>query len=130
MSAPGGPGVPHSRPPVPSTRNIPTLYALPDSAWRRHMTRGGLLRETLLAWLVALPVLALAWQTPGPLIVDIGPPDAIYLTGWDVPEVRDGHHYRWSTGPASLHLPGLGVRSWRVTLVAAAGRRPPDPRFG
>jgi hypothetical protein len=91
---------------------------------RARLLRGGLLLETLLAWLVALPVLALAWQTPGPLAVDIGPPDAIYLTGWDVPEVRDGHNYRWSIGPASLHLPGVGVRSWRVTLVAAAGRRP------
>src|SRR6476646_486307 len=109
MCAPGGRELRPSPPPGLSTRNNPTLCALPSSSWRTQLAQGSLLLETVLAWLVALPVLALAWQTPGPPAGDIGPPDAIYLTGGDAPEVRDGHNDRWSTGPASLHLPGVGV---------------------
>jgi hypothetical protein len=84
-------------------------------------------RELLVVFALALLGLGLAWQAPGPLPVDIGPPDEIYLTNFEGPETNPARDYRWATTESDLHFPGLGVSDWQVTLVAAAGARPGGP---
>lgn len=84
-------------------------------------------RDLLVVFALALLGLALAWQVPGPLAVDIGPPDEIYLTNFEGPETNPTRDYRWATTESDLHFPGLGVSDWQVTLVAAAGARPSGP---
>ena len=89
--------------------------------------RGTLPAETLLVGVLALLALALAWQAPGPITVDIGKPDDIFLTNFEGADTVAGRDYRWSTKDSSLHFPGLGGRAWQVTLVATAGARPTGP---
>ena len=84
-------------------------------------------RELLVVAVLALVALGVAWQAPGPISVDIGPPDEIYLTAFEGPESNPSRDYRWSTQDSDLHFPGLGVGDWQVTLVAAAGARPHGP---
>ncbi|MGI8586454.1 MAG: glycosyltransferase family 87 protein [Chloroflexia bacterium] len=81
-------------------------------------------RELIAVGAAGLLGLALAWQAPGPISVDIGKPDEIFLTNFESPETVAGRDYRWSTHDSNIHFPGIGVGDWRVTLVAAAGSRP------
>ena len=84
-------------------------------------------RELAVVAVLTLLAFSLAWQTPGPISLDIGAPDEIYLTAFESPESNTTRDYRWSTQDSDIHLPGVGVADWRVTLVAATGARPHGP---
>src|SRR4051812_11453934 len=78
---------------------------------------------------VALFVLALAWQVPIPIRVNIGDREELYLSHYYPREVSSDRDYRWvlGTNDSRITFPGIGWGNWEVTLVGAAGTRPDGP---
>jgi alpha-1,2-mannosyltransferase len=92
-----------------------------------RLAAGSLAANTAFAFVASLALLALAWQSPSPITLDVGGPDAAYLSDLYDVERNAERDYRWVPGGTILSLPGVGVRSWQVSLTTAAGSRPGGP---
>jgi hypothetical protein len=114
-------------------------HAADSIATAAFWQREALALVVLLAAMVALSFLA--YQVPLFVRLAIGgdvqthrrSDDAPFLNGFNASEpasddtwqwwtLSPGYAYRWTTGAASIHLPGGGVGRWVISLHAASGR--------
>lgn len=84
-----------------------------------------------IAMVLSAVLLSLAWQSPRPLIVDLGnTPDSLYIGNFHDPEPPAPRPvFRWSAGQSTVAFPGAGIGNWRLDLTFSTGRdgRTPAP---
>lgn len=96
-------------------------------AWAALAMRAWRERPLWLALVVGLVAIAAAYQTPRPLLLDIGGSlDAPNVIGFYLPEQNADANYRWSTANSSLNFQGIGkpFSPLTVHLQLSGGPKP------
>lgn len=96
--------------------------------WARLAVRVVRERSMWLALLLGALAVSLAYQSPRPLVVDIGSSlDEPYMTGFHEPEQNAAANYRWSTANGAIVFPGIGkpLSPFVVQLQLSGGPIPP-----
>jgi hypothetical protein len=85
--------------------------------------------QIIVVFVVALAALAIGWQTPGPLDINVGAGEDRFLSHAYPIERAGERDYRWVRGQAGsqIALLGLGWNDWQIKLVAATAQRPDGP---
>ena len=94
-------------------------------AWLRLLVRILSERALGLSLLAGLLMLVIAYQSPRPILVDIGGPlDNLHTVGFHASEKSGEANFRWSTGSGAFVLQGIGkpLSAFPVTLQLSSGR--------
>ena len=94
-------------------------------AWLRLLVRILSERALGLSLLAGLVLLVLAYQSPRPILVDIGGPlDNLHTVGFHEPEKSGDANFRWSAANSAIVFQGIGkpLSAFPVTLQLSSGR--------